>query len=319
MAVKTWILGALSVADHILDSGPSCWNRPDLVNVPDMLRYSQKQSNGSYVYENNIGIVIVLTPYAEFETFEDMDKDYYSESGDSIYNSAYQKMIDTINECYPNQKALDVDWVIPLSEGELEFNENYCKLKDIGEESKAYVSVIDCSMIYTSIQHIADFVHYICRQKSLTKYQRWQLAYYQMAVQAIENPNVYLTNKDETLMYKELYSCWKIGERMKALIEHLNQAVTLFSFLSNYEENEENDLFSSFLTFFGIVVGLEAIYNLWVTLFLDIRNGLSIIFVSIIAIVVVWFGVIFFKKALKKSIEKKEFYLKTNSKRKNKK
>ena len=135
-----------------------------------------------------------------------------------------------------------------------------------------------------------------------------------MSVQTIENPKIFLTNKEEISICSELYQKWQIEDNITALINNTNQAVALFSFLSNYEDNEENDLFSSFLTFFGIVVGLEAIYNLFAALFENIGLWFRVTFVSIIAAIVVLFGIIFARKAIKKLIEKREFMQKTSSK-----
>jgi len=312
MAVSAWILAGVTINDHIIPAEESCWKRSDLVNVPDIIKYTQTIQEGSAIhfYVNNIGALVALIPYGKFNSFDEMNSDYYSEAPDSLYSSVYGGAVTNVNHLY-QLKLTDFDWVMPVMEGDLQLQENFCIIPGIGTDSKAFVSLIDCSIIYTSIRQISDFVHFICNKKKLTKYQRWQLAYYQMSVQTIENPKVFLTNKEETAICSELYKKWQIEDNITALINNTNQAVTLFSFLSNYEENEENDLFSSFLTFFGIVVGLEAIYNLFAALFTNVNQWFKIIFVSIIAIVVIAFGAIFAQKAIKKHIEKTEFRRKT--------
>ena len=312
MAVSAWILAGVTINDHIIPAEESCWKRSDLVNVPDIIKYTQTIQEGSAIhfYVNNIGALVALIPYGKFNSFNEMNSDYYSEAPDSLYSSVYGGAVTNVNHLY-QLKLTDFDWVMPVMEGDLQLQENFCIIPGIGTDSKAFVSLIDCSIIYTSIRQISDFVHFICNKKKLTKYQRWQLAYYQMSVQTIENPKVFLTNKEETAICSELYKKWQIEDNITALINNTNQAVTLFSFLSNYEENEENDLFSSFLTFFGIVVGLEAIYNLFAALFTNVNQWFKIIFVSIIAIVVIAFGAIFAQKAIKKHIEKTEFRRKT--------
>ena len=312
MAVSAWILAGVTINDHIIPAEESCWKRSDLVNVPDIIKYTQtiQEESAIHFYVNNIGALVALIPYGKFNSFDEMNSDYYSEAPDSLYSSVYGGAVTNVNHLY-QLKLTDFDWVMPVMEGDLQLQENFCIIPGIGTDSKAFVSLIDCSIIYTSIRQISDFVHFICNKKKLTKYQRWQLAYYQMSVQTIENPKVFLTNKEETAICSELYKKWQIEDNITALINNTNQAVTLFSFLSNYEENEENDLFSSFLTFFGIVVGLEAIYNLFAALFTNVNQWFKIIFVSIIAIVVIAFGAIFAQKAIKKHIEKTEFRRKT--------
>lgn len=312
MAVSAWILAGVTINDHIIPAEESCWKRSDLVNVPDIIKYTQtiQEETAIHFYVNNIGALVALIPYGEFDSFDEMNSDYYSEAPDSLYSTVYGEAVTNVNHLY-QLKLNDFDWVMPVLEGDLQLQENFCIIPGIGSDSKAFVSLIDCSIIYTSIRQISEFVHFICNKKKLTKYQRWQLAYYQMSVQTIENPKVFLTNKEETEICCELYKKWQIEDNIAALINNTNQAVTLFSFLSNYEENEENDLFSSFLTFFGIIVGLEAIYNLFAALFTNINQWFKVVFVSIIAIVVITFGAIFAQKAIKKHIEKTEFRRKT--------
>ena len=76
-------------------------------------------------------------------------------------------------------------------------------------------------------------------------------------------------------------------------------------------------MFSSFLTFFGIIVGLEAIYNLLVAIFSDAAHLdiFKIVFSVIIVLAVVIFGVILFRGIRKKYYENKEFKEKTGRKR----
>ena len=312
MALSAWILAGVTINDHVIPSEESCWKRSDLVNVPDILKYSQtiQEETAIRFYVNNSGALVALIPYGEFNSFDEMKSDYYSEAPDSVYSTVYGSAVTNVNKLYQSKLA-DFDWVMPVLEGDLQIQENFCIIPGIGTDSKAFVSLIDCSIIYTSIRQISDFVHFICNKKKLTKYQCWQLAYYQMSVQTIEKPQFFLTNKEEMAIYSELYKKWQIEDQISALINNMNQAITLFSFLSNYEENKDNDLFSSFLTFFGIVVGLEAIYNLLTALFTNVNKWFKIVFVSIIAIVVIAFGVIFAQKAIKKHIEKTEFRRKT--------
>ncbi len=319
MDLNSWLLCGIAINNNIYPPNESCWKHPDLVNVPDILRYTQKidENSGAHIYENGIGVVIVLMPYAHFDSYEKLSEDYYRE-GETIYSRQYENAVRLVNTLgLSEDNVADFDWVMPVMEGSRDFQENYCRLSGIGTDSKEYVGLIDCAMIYTSVRHMANFVRYICNQKRLTKYQRWQLAYYQMAMEAIEAPKVYLTNKDEIVIYTELYECWRIKDNIEVLINNTNQTVSLFSFLSNSENNEDNSLFSSFLTFFGIIVGLEAIYNLFVAIFSDASHLIvfKIVFSIIIALTVVIFGIILFRKLRKKYRENKEFKNKTGRKR----
>ena len=320
MEINSWLVCGVAINNNIYSPKESCWKHPDLVNVPDILRYTREvdEESRAQIYENGIGVVVVLMPYAYFDCYEKLSEDYYKEEDESIYSHQYAMAISIINRiALPEERIKDFDWVMPIMEGERDFQEDYCCLSGIGTDSKEFVGLIDCSIIYTSVRHMANFIRDICTQKKLTKFQRWQLAYYQMAMQAIEAPKVYLTNKEEITIYTKLYECWRIKDNMEVLINNTNQAVSLFSFLSSSESSEDNSLFSSFLTFFGIIVGLEAIYNLLVAIFSDAAHLdiFKIVFSVIIVLAVVIFGVILFRGIRKKYHENKEFKEKTGRKR----
>ena len=319
MEINSWLVCGIAISNNIYPPKESCWKHPDLVNVPDILRYTRDvdEKSGAQIYENGIGVVVVLMPYAYFDCYEKLSEDYYKDY-ESIYSQQYATAVSIINRiALPENQITDFDWVMPIMEGERDFQEDYCCLSGIGTDSKEFVGLIDCSIIYTSFRHMANFVRDICNQKKLTKFQRWQLAYYQMAMQAIEAPKVYLTNKEEITIYTKLYECWRIKDNMEVLINNTNQAVSLFSFLSSSESSEDNSLFSSFLTFFGIIVGLEAIYNLLIAIFSDAAHldVFKIVFSVFIVLAVVIFGVILFRGIRKKYHENKEFKEKTGRKR----
>lgn len=323
MDINSWLVCGIAVNDNIYSAKEPCWQHPDLVNVPDILRYTQTvdEESGAFIFENGIGVVVVLMPYSYFDSYETLKKDYYSSEDATVYLRQYSAAVELVNRrALSEEKVLDFNWVMPIMEGPRDFKEEYCCLSGIGTNSKEFVGLIDCSMIYTSVRHMANFIRYICNQKKLTKYQRWQLAYYQMAMQAIELPKVYLTNKDEIDIYTKLYECWRIKENIEVLIDNTNQAISLFSFLSSNESNEDNSLFSSFLTFFGIIVGLEAIFNLLVAIFGDATHMgvFKIIFSVIIVIAVAVFGYIFFREIRKKHRESREFKEKTGKKHRQK-
>ena len=312
MAIRSWILGGIVVSDHITEVRNSCWKRPDLMQIPEILLYEHThlKKERIHIFENNVGVLIMLIPYDSFTSQTAMEDDYYGDSSKSKYAICYREAIAALKK-HTLHNFADFDWVMPIMEGSTEINQNYCKISGIDGENKDFVSLIDCSMVYSSVKLVSDFMHTICNVKSLTKYQRWQLAYYQRIIQTIEKPNVFLTNKEEIGYYEQYYSLWGINDSIKLVLSNAGQTISLFSFISNYENNEDNDLFSSFLTFFGIIVGLEAIYNLLTALFTKLGQVFNIAFIILIAISIVSFGVIFAKKAVRRYIEKREFKQKT--------
>lgn len=68
---------------------------------------------------------------------------------------------------------------------------------------------------------------------------------------------------------------------------------------------------STFLTFFGIIVGLEAIYNLISALFSDLGDAFRYSIIIIIALTAIVFAYVFAKKAIHRFQEKREFNKKT--------
>ncbi len=200
---------------------------------------------------------------------------------------------------------------MPVMEGSSEIGQNFCCVMEAENDNKEFVSLIDCSMIYSSVMLISDFMHLICDKKSLTRYERWQLAYYQRVLQTIESPAIFLTNNEEIGYFNEFYHVWDIADAIKGTLGNANQTIELFSFISNYEKNENGELFSNFLTFFGIIVGLEAIYNLLTALFANLSHIFNPIFIAAICLTVVAYTCILVKTAMKRIRQGREFRKKT--------
>lgn len=318
MAIKAWILASLVINDKITNCSDSYWSRQDLMIIPDALKYSRTILNNSetLLFENNIGVTIMLFPYGDFDSKDLLDSDFYSEDSNNKYTQSHNNAFSLLKNIYPEITARDFDWVMPVIEGTNKIDLNYCEVDCINYESKFLAALIDCSMIYSSAKAISDFMHFICNKTELSKFQRWQLAYYQRYIQTVEKPLVYLTNKEEILLYEKYYSVWGITDTINGILNNASQTINLISFLSNYENNVDNDLFSGFLTFFGIIVGLEAIYNLLTALFVTIGNMFRIVFIIAIFIIVFIYAGIFGKKAVKRIKENYEYNKKTSVPRK---
>ena len=311
MAVNAWILGGAVISDCINETSGGCWRRPDLVSVPSVLQYEDVHDTETdiHFYANNIGIIIALIPYGRFDSAENMLKDFYSPNSQK-YKKQYAIAVSRINKRF-RANIKDYDWVMPLMIGNFEVHQNYCKLESVCSETREFVGLIDCSIIYTITHLVSSFLDTVCKQKTLSKYKRWQLIYYQRILQMIRTPNTFLINKTEIDIYTKLYDVWRIDESLKVNAENTTDAVALFTFVSNAETNEDNALFSYFLTFFGIVVGLEAIYNLFTVLFKNITYTFRLIFIVLLAIIVLIFAVVFIKTVIRRLMDKREFAHKT--------
>jgi len=313
MAIKVWLLGGVMTDDHITPEIEPCWARKDLVDVPAMIQYSDTYIPDSnvHIYANNVGCNVTLIPYGEFSSHEEMEQDYYSKNTDNLYTKAYQTSVFAASD-YIGHLLKDLDWVMPILQGPLKIEENYCYIQDLQEENKELVSLIDCSMIYSSVKMISSFISKLCEKRYLSKYEQYQLAYYQMILQAVEKPSCFLTNKTEIEIYTKIYETWSIAATIENATGNAKQAVMLFSFLSDYQSAHENELFSSFLTFFGIVVGLEAIYNLAVALIGGVSARFNTGFIIAIACILSAYSIVFSRKAWKKHLENREFQKKTS-------
>jgi len=314
MAVKAWLIGGVITDDRIAPEKVSCWERKDLVDVPAMIQYSDDfdKAENIHVFSNNIGCRVVLLPYGEFESREALWQDYYygSDAEECLYDEAYAKAVAAV-ERQIGESLRDLDWVMPILQGETEIESNYCCIRDFSAENKELVCLVDCSVIYSSVRMIGSFVSALCEKKALSKYEQYQLAYYQMILQSIERPGLFLTNKEETELYLRLYDAWNIAGSIENATGNAKQAVMLFSFLSSYQSAHENELFSSFLTFFGIVVGLEAIYNLSVALMGGASRLYNIGFTVALVAIIGAYAVVFCRKLGKKMAESREFREKT--------
>lgn len=312
MAIKVWLLGGIITDDHIIPELKSCWERKDLIDVPSIIQYSDSYISSSdiHIFANNVGCKAVLIPYGEFGTYEEMEQDYYSEFSCNLYNKVYQSLISTLS-CHIGRSLKDLDWVMPVLQGPLRIEKNCCYIEDLHNENKELVSLIDCSIIYSTVKMISSFISNLCEKRYLSKYEQYQLAYYQMILQGVENPECFLTNKTEIEIYMKIYEMWSIDKTIENAIGNAKQTVMLFSFLADHQSAHENELFSSFLTFFGIVVGLEAIYNLAVALFGGISTSFNAGFIIAIICIISVYSIIFCKKAWSKHLENREFRIKT--------
>lgn len=311
MAINSWLLASIITNDHIVPERNYCWQREDLVSIPAMIQYEkfEDEASGMIIFMNNIGCNIVMFPYGLFDSPDSMLKDYYGE-GKTAYQAAYKCMLNTFFGI-TNFRIKDFDWVMPLFEGKQQFNVNYCSIPNVLTENKDLISILDCSFIYSCTKFISSFVSAFNDKKLLSKYEQYQLAYYQSSVQSIEKPECFLTNAEEIGIYKKLYLTWGISLSIENAKDNISQAVMMFSFLSNYKETHNQNLFSSFLTFFGIVVGLEAIYNLAVALMGGATKSFNLIYLCMIGVIILIYLVVFTRKTLYHLAEGKEFKIKT--------
>lgn len=316
MAIETWLLGGVVTDDHILPAYQSCWSREDLVDVPSMIQYRvDGDPKMLRVFSNNVGCRVVLIPYGCFETLDAMMTAYHGNT-ESGYHKAYAQALKQVEEV-SGTTLTELDWIMPVVKGNLHIEADFCSVPDLEQEKKELVSLIDCCMIYSTVKMISVFISSLCSRKRLTRFEQYQLAYYHMILQEIENPGSFLTNKTEIEIYNEIYEKWNLNRSIEIAVGNARQAVELFSFLSEYKTRNNSELSSSFLTLFGIVVGLEAIYNLSVSLRGGASKGFNTLFLSLIAVLLTIACIILSGKLVQQRKESLEYRRKTEALRKN--
>lgn len=323
--VTAWLLGGVMIDDNIFPERTSCWKREDLVNVPSIIQYDceiDSEHNIQY-YRNHMGCHVLLVPYGEFNSLAELKVDYRG-SEKRQYLSAYTKMRDKIaqvNKC----SIEETNWVMPVVAGDITdasdvFEEGeYAPIKDgfqNEQESKELYCLIDAAFLYTTIQYIDTFVGGLGQKVSLSKYEQYQLSYYYSALQAVEKPENYLVNQEELRITKSYYDKWGISTIIEHTTNNIEQMMNILSFLSSYQTTYNGEITSGFLTCFGIVTGLEAIYSLLSSLLEVPSIILNRFFKVLIAVIIILFLIYFFRKMLHRAKQIQEFRRKTGCFRK---
>ncbi len=322
--VTAWLLGCVMIGDNIFPERTSCWKRKDLVSVPSIIQYDCEidSEHNIQCYRNHLGCHVLLVPYGEFNSMAELKVNYRGQQ--SEYLNTYKKMLDKIVQV-SGCSIEETKWVMPVVAGDITgasdvFEEGeYVHIKDgiqNEQESKELYCLIDAAFLYTTVQYIDTFVGGLGQKASLSKYEQYQLSYYYSAIQAVEKPENYLVNQEELRITKSYYDKWGIGTIIEHTTNNIEQMMNILSFLSSYQSTYNGEITSGFLTCFGIVTGLEAIYSLLSSLLEVPSVILNRFFKVLIAVIIILFLVYFFRKMLHRAKQIQEFRRKTGCVRK---
>ncbi|MBE6959625.1 MAG: hypothetical protein E7448_02745 [Ruminococcaceae bacterium] len=260
-AVTYYLLGGFKIEDFIREPTPE-WKRPDLVDPPSLLQYDYKCIDGLHIYTNSMGCSICLYEYGTFSK-EEMLSDYNSSSAESIYSKRYSSLVSIINNYYKTNLQ-DIDWVTTLCSDNFFVGDSHVSIAmPLLEENCEFVACIDSSIIYQSVLRIGSFFKQLSTKKSLTKYEQHKISYFIQEMNILSSPNVFLTNSREKEITQVFYDAWHIEQEIHIIQTIANQAVSIFSFVSNYRKNNEPNYSAMLMSYLSFLLLYDSIGNLF--------------------------------------------------------
>ncbi len=257
---KYYIVGGYKVGDFIHRLTP-IWERPNLVSPPSLLQYDYTLVDGIHIYSNPIGCCVCLIEYGLFSN-EEMKEDYNSTDKNSVYFQKYKQLLSKINN-YHNCELDDVDWVMTLCSSHLSIGDSHVSIESpLFEENQEFVSFIDACTIYQSVESIAAFFKNLSTKSKLTKFEQYQISYYMQEINILTSPNFFLTNSDEKALMCRFYDKWMIPNEISTVQAIANQAVNVFSFMSNYRRNNKTDYATILMSYLSLLLLYDGIGDL---------------------------------------------------------
>ena len=260
-AVTYYLMGGFKIEDFIRKPN-SIWTRPNLVFPPSLLQYDMKCIDGLHIYTNSIGCSICLYEYGTFSQKE-MLADYNSSSAESVYCQKYSRLISIINAHYKTNLQ-DIDWVMTLCSNNFIVGDSHVSITmPLFEENCEFVACIDSSIIYQSIQCMGAFFKQLSTKKKLTRYEQHKMSHYIQEMNILSSPNVFLTNAQEKEITQIFYDKWHIDQEIKITQTIADQAVNIFSFVSNYRKNNEPNYSALLMSYLSLLLLYESIGDLF--------------------------------------------------------
>lgn len=260
--MEYYLIGAFNL-EEALYKRKGCWKRKDLVECPEVLKYSREIEGNTIFYINNMQCCVFVTKYGVFSNKEEMELDYNSEAENSIYQKSYDELLDNIKKKY-NVSNIEVSWVMPLISGNTnDFRSSLIEISSrVDEESLEYVTVIDCSMIYQAINVMSNFYKNLSTKEELDRFEQYQLSFYVQMINILKNPAYYLTNSKEIELYEKLYKEWELTEQINVVSELSEKTIQLFSFLATYKKKNKINLVEFFLPYISFVLSYNSIIEI---------------------------------------------------------
>lgn len=280
--ITYYLVGGINITDRICEP-VSVWKRSDLVAPPSLLKYNEESVDGIRLYVNSMGSCIFIMPYGDF-THDEMLADYNMGS-ESVYYDRYNALIPALNERF-ELNIKDVDWIMTLCSGKREIDSSHMSLGDaLFEENVEFVTFLDSAMTYQSVQAIGAFFKSITLHEKLTRYEQYKISYYMQEMKLLQSPVLYLTNSQEKACTEEIYKEWEISEQIELVLDIANQAINIFSFISDYKKSNEINYSAIFMSYISTLLLYESIGKLLEFLWPEGQNYFGLLLKGIIILV----------------------------------
>lgn len=310
MGVVAYLVNGFDVGEEICKINNSSVIRNEITSPPDIIEFTTDELKNIKVYRNSINSCVSIQEYHEFNTYEEAYKSFYNDHNE-LYDNLYKECINNVNKRYKtNLKNTDWNTLICVDNQQQESlkieKQNVIVVNNLDiNKNIGFRAIIDSSLVYQSVSRILTFLKKLIFTKSLTKFQQLQIAYYSQELSKIKNPDMFLTNRKEIEIYKKIYSEWELGSQIENATDMINQCISNYSFLWEYNNSNSQKFSNLMITLFTIVVGypsLKKVINDFLPNGMQEVNGLFIFFVIILIINIIWIQI----KNIKEAIELKK-------------
>lgn len=286
--MEYYLIGAFNL-EEALYKRKGCWKRKDLVECPEILKYTREIEGNTIFYINNMQCCVFVTKYGDFSCKEEMQKDYDSDAENSIYQSCYNELLENIKKKY-NAVKVDVSWIMPfIAKGTLQISSSFVEVASgVDEETLEYVALIDCSMIYQVINVMSNFYKNLSTKEELDRFEQYQLSFFVQTINLLKNPAYYLTNSKEIELYEKLYQEWELTDQINIVSELSEKTMQLFSFLATYKKKNKINLVEFFLPYISFVLSYNSIIEITIFFVPQLSDVIEIV---VKAVLLVGFGV----------------------------
>lgn len=249
MGITYYLLAGCNTSPHRVER--QAWERKNLTDIPELLRYDAVQIGSITSYTNVAGAEALLTLYGTFTTEKEMFADYNNLG--PIYTQQYSLL---------TAHNADIDWVIPVcaSQSAMCIEASIVTLSDsILADNTQYVSLIDASIIYQSCKKISKFFMRLPIGTFLNRSQQALVSYYVQALHCISAPDFFLTNQLEIKYCSEFFAKWSIPSAITVTQDLCSHVLSLMSSISSHKNHDIKFMGQVSVTFVSYFIGYEAI------------------------------------------------------------
>lgn len=290
MGVKTYLLCGVNLNEEIIKIRQPI-KRDNLTVTPDILKFNSEKIGDDYIFINSINSCLCLCYYGEYDSSKIAYEDFYKNDENINYDKVYARFKNLILNNF-KETIDESDWCTLIcidnkieDNYKISNNEIIINSSGILDNNNLYIiSILDCSFIYQAIIRVLNFTNGLVFTKDISKYEQFKLNYYCQEVYKINKPELFLTNTKEIELYKKIFEAWDLKSQIDQSLLILNQSVTNYSFLWNYNSNKSQAYVSSLLAIFTLLVGYSDLKSMVEDIFPTIKTYFQKIYIFILFI-----------------------------------